>query len=125
MKKHMPFVFIICLTLVGCTRKPAPTIQNSSLIVEVGPTTLKFNMNGSDAIWHSTGDPLVCVTWQYVGDASVPELLDPKSKSKTTDVYIVSLIVGDEQIQHLPVQYSGGEYIIIDRPEVKASLIQQ
>ncbi|NLX24964.1 MAG: hypothetical protein GXY61_03245 [Lentisphaerae bacterium] len=126
MKKCIPLFSIICLTLAGCTPKPAPVIPNTSLVAEIGPTSLTFQMTGKDAIWQSAGDdPLVCITWQYVGTAVVPELYKLNSDGKQTDVYIVSLKVGDEQIQHIQVQYSGGEYVIIDRPEVKAYLIQK
>ena len=125
MKKHIPLFFIICLTLAGCVPKKTPVIPYTSLVVEVGSTTLTFQMKGNDAIWHSTGDPIVCVTWQYVGNAVLPELYKLNSSGEKDDVYIVSLKVGDEQIQNLFVQYSGGKQIIAERPEVKVYLNQK
>ena len=52
---------------------------------------------------------------QYVGRAEV----DLTSK---VDVYVISVKIGDQPEENIPVVYSGGNKVVVDRPEVQVSL---
>jgi hypothetical protein len=63
---------------------------------------------------HEFGNSGVTVGFQYVGRAQV-------DNDSIVDVYLVSLKIGGNAEEHVPVVYSGGEKVVVDRPEVKIS----
>jgi hypothetical protein len=63
---------------------------------------------------HEFGDSGVTAGYQYVGRAQV-------DKTAIVDVYLVSLKIGTNAEEQVPVVYAGGEKVVVDRPEVKIS----
>jgi len=112
--------------------KPEPIIQNTYLVVEINSENQmshSFDMEGNE-VWHSIqnlpGEPKIEIGCQFVGQALAPDRVHgSKIKSKHTDIYLVSLKVGQELINHYPIQYFGGEKTVVDRSEVKVYFTQK
>jgi hypothetical protein len=54
---------------------------------------------------------------QYVGRAEV-------NLTSKADVYLISVKIGDQPEENVPVVYSGGNKVVVDRPEVQISFRQ-
>jgi hypothetical protein len=66
---------------------------------------------------HVFGDERIAVGYQYVGRGVV----DHTSK---VDVYLIHVKVGDQPEEYIPVVYSGGHKVVVDRPEIHISISQ-
>jgi outer membrane lipoprotein-sorting protein len=61
----------------------------------------------------------VSVGCQYVGRAGL------NHDMSKVDVYVISVKIGDQPEENIPVIYSGGEKIVVNRPEIQLSLMQK
>jgi hypothetical protein len=61
------------------------------------------------------GDGGVVAGCQYVGRAVVHNV-------STADVYVISLQINGEAEEYVPVVYSGGDTVVVDRPGIRISL---
>ena len=65
------------------------------------------------------GESRIWVEYQYVGRGVVDARTPP-----VVDVYLISLRIGDQPEENISVIYSGGDKIVVDRPEIQISINQ-
>ena len=63
------------------------------------------------------GNERIGFGFQYIGRGQVDQ-------TSTVDVYLIYVKIGDQPEENIPVIYSGGDKVVVDRPEIHISINQ-
>jgi hypothetical protein len=140
MKQFISLALIGILTLVGCSKSKEEIqitkseIKNTHLVLDMNfgerKQSLSFPMDDGVTVDHLVqnlpGEPTIKLGCQFVGIALAPKsITSSQSDSQKTDIYVVSLKIGDEQMRQYPLQYFGGKLMVSESAEVKVYFTQK
>lgn len=129
--RRMRFMLIGALVLASCRPKGVmnvvsgydPAVGGAVFTATLSPSEsadspVEQNRTNEDPPRYGArlglGNGSVTVGYQYVGRAQVDQ-------ASLVDVYLVSVKIGTNAEEYVPVVYAGGEKVVVDRPEVKIS----